>query len=133
MECGICLEDNLHNELLHYMECKHFTCNSCYRKLKKNTCPFCRKVIKLFSKPNTNKNIINFERSANNAEYFIFSNDFVIPTMRLDRNEYRLKKKLNKKKKLEKFLNENKIENDYYIYIPNKKYRINKKLKKIKN
>lgn len=104
MECGICLEDNIDNDLLHYMECLHFVCNICYYKLKKNTCPFCRRFIKLFSKhKSTHKNIINSERSTSNVEYFIFSNDFVIPTMRLDRNEYRLKKKLNKKKNWKNF------------------------------
>ena len=44
MDCTICLEDNLNNEKMEYLNCGHSICNDCYIRLIKNLCPFCRSI-----------------------------------------------------------------------------------------
>ena len=45
MECNICYEYKKDNQM-HNLECKHSLCKECYHKLRNNTCPFCRRLIK---------------------------------------------------------------------------------------
>jgi hypothetical protein len=44
-ECFICYDFDRNNSDIIYLECMHFLCNSCLKKLKNNTCPFCRSNI----------------------------------------------------------------------------------------
>ena len=45
MDCRICMDDKItQNNILH-LKCGHELCLSCYDKLIKNTCPYCREII----------------------------------------------------------------------------------------
>ena len=46
MDCTICLEGNLSTNDFVYLECGHKICKECFLKLIRNTCPYCREVIK---------------------------------------------------------------------------------------
>lgn len=45
MDCRICMEDNILQKNILHLICGHILCISCYDKLVKNTCPYCRKLI----------------------------------------------------------------------------------------
>ena len=41
-KCEICYAVDLCEETKKVLDCKHFLCNSCYKRLLKKECPFCR-------------------------------------------------------------------------------------------
>jgi len=41
-ECEICFNDNLEDHSIVFLECAHSLCKSCYNRLLKDLCPFCR-------------------------------------------------------------------------------------------
>ena len=41
------------------LECSHILCVDCYKKLRKNTCPFCRHVITMYNPPQPHYNFPN--------------------------------------------------------------------------
>ncbi len=45
MDCRICMEDKLEQKNILHLKCGHVLCLSCYDKLIKNTCPYCRELI----------------------------------------------------------------------------------------
>ena len=45
-ECEICFVDNIKDESIVFLKCAHSLCKSCYNKLVKDECPFCRCVFK---------------------------------------------------------------------------------------
>ena len=120
MDCPVCLEDNVIETNIHYMECLHFICDYCYGKLLSNSCPLCRQEITL-----------PFNEGRNNIEEdeMFFENDFIIPIMRKNRSEYKRKKNQKKKERLEKIINQTSIlkNNSPILNIPNKSKRFYKK------
>jgi hypothetical protein len=116
MECGICYEEQIQEHNMEFMICLHTICKNCFDKLLTNTCPFCRQIIYI----NNNIDIIN--------DYeIIVENDFIIPTIRRDRQECKRKKRNKKMEHLENIVNENIINNIF----PNDKKRYNKKSKNL--
>ena len=48
-ECGICLDTfDFENDWI-FLECFHFICKTCFLKLKKSECPYCRNPITIDS------------------------------------------------------------------------------------
>ena len=45
LECLVCF-DNKTIESITFLPCIHFLCSTCYDKLKKNECPFCRNQLR---------------------------------------------------------------------------------------
>lgn len=86
MECGICLSDCLPETDMHYTECLHSMCFDCFKKLKNDSCPFCRQAIYL---PTT---FINNEDDE--------TDDFFIPEIPRQRNRSRKQNKKNRRMKL---------------------------------
>jgi len=129
MDCPICLEDNVIETNVHYMECLHFICDSCYYKLLSNSCPLCRQEITLPFNRGTkcieNDNDLSYENE------MFFENDFVIPIIRKNRSEYKRNKRLKKKERLEIIINQvvNK-NNSSLLNIPNKNKRFHNKRKR---
>ena len=119
MHCGICLEDDIFEKNVHYMECLHYTCFDCFLQFIENTCPFCRREIQLYS---------TFNHVNEDPEDIIFENDFIIPIIRTDRNEKK-RKKNQKRKQILNDLVEN--QKSMFYNIPNIKSRFNRKLDNI--
>ena len=119
MNCGICLEDDILEKKIHYMECLHYTCFDCFVQFINNSCPFCRQEIQLY----TFFNLVNEQ-----SEDFIFENDFIIPIIRKDRQDKKRKKNQKRKQTLNKLIESQKNIN---YYIPNIKSRLNRKLDNI--
>ena len=119
MNCGICLEDDIIEKNIHYMECLHYTCFDCFVQFINNSCPFCRQEIQLY----TSSKIVNEE-----SEDIVFENDFIIPIIRKDRHDKKRKKIQKRKQTLNKLIESQKNIN---YYIPNIKSRFNKKLDNI--
>ena len=119
MDCPVCLEDNVIETNIHYMECMHFVCDYCYDKLLSNSCPLCRQEITL----PLNRGKI-FDELSNEDEMF-FENDFAIPIMRKNRSEYKRNKFRKKKEQLEQIINQMSIfkNNSSLLNIPNKNKR----------
>jgi len=122
-ECSICYNDILEKNI-HYMECFHYICFNCFKKLVSNTCPFCRQSIQLHpSRIIEDDDIFLFEHEDNIIA--TYHDDFIIP-MRRYRHEIK-RQKLHKKKEI---LN-NIIESDTLISqnlnVPNNKIRFNRK------
>ena len=107
MNCNICFEDNIQSKDMHYMECLHNLCDICYKKLEISTCPFCRQEISLSDKQISNQNF-----SEDNEILFdiTFEVDFIIPTIRRNRQEY----KRNKRNRKKEILNSN-VEQYYQL------------------
>ena len=106
MDCPVCLEDNVIETNIHYMECLHFICDYCYGKLLSNSCPFCRQEITL---PFNRGRNYNDDLSNQEEEEMFFENDFIIPVMRKNRSEYKRKKNQKKKERLEQIINQTSI------------------------
>lgn len=129
MDCAICLEDNLLEKNMHYMECLHYVCSNCFEKLLTDTCPFCREKIYLIPRCSHS---IDYENIENDDDFTLPNyrgeEDFIVPTRRLDRQEYRRKKKLRKRERLENMLNDmlNKTNN---IMFPNTRIRFGRKIR----
>ena len=45
MDCNICLTDDISIDKIKFLDCKHYICKSCFDKLVRNTCPYCRAII----------------------------------------------------------------------------------------
>ena len=45
MDCRICMEDKIEQKNILHLKCGHELCLSCFDKLIKNTCPYCRETI----------------------------------------------------------------------------------------
>ena len=45
MDCRICMEDKIEQKNFLHLNCGHVLCVSCFDKLIKNTCPYCREII----------------------------------------------------------------------------------------
>ena len=41
-ECEICFAENINDDSIVFLECTHSLCKSCYNRLLKDECPFCR-------------------------------------------------------------------------------------------
>ena len=124
MDCPVCLEDNVIETNIHYMECLHFICDYCYGKLLSNSCPLCRQEITLPF--NGGRNYIeNYDLSNQEEDEMFFENDFIIPIMRKNRSEYKRKKNQKKKERLEQIINQTSIfkNNSSVLNIPNKSKR----------
>ena len=104
MDCPVCLEDNVIETNIHYMECLHFVCDYCYDKLLSNSCPLCRQEITLPF--NRGRTFIENENNLPNEDVIFFENDFVIPIMRKNRSEYKRNKFRKKKERLEQIINQ---------------------------
>jgi len=120
MDCPVCLEDNVIETNIHYMECSHFVCDYCYDKLLSNSCPLCRQEITLpFNRGKT------LYDNLSNEDALFFENDFVIPIMRKNRSENKRNKFIKKKERLEQIINQMSIlkNNSSLFNIPNKNKR----------
>jgi len=127
MECGICLEDKILKKDIVFFRCSHNICKECCDKLLKRLCPFCRRKIRILS--TIQDHIPNKYIEDEEEEYYnyIYTDDFIVPRLRPDHQEYRRQKKESKKIKLQTFLNMN----DNWInskLIPSIKKKRNKKL-----
>jgi len=116
MDCPVCLEDNVIETNIHYMECSHFVCDCCYDKLLSNSCPLCRQEITL---------PFNRGKKTYDEDVLFFENDFVIPIMRKNRSENKRNKFIKKKERLEQIINQMSIlkNNSSLFNIPNKNKR----------
>ena len=119
-DCAICLEDNILEVNMHYMECLHYVCFNCFIQLKNESCPYCRQKINLF--PGHNYAIDEDDYSSTEID-----NDFIIPIIRRDRNEIKRKKY---KRKRQELINIIQMEN-YLPIVPNIKHRYNRKIDNI--
>lgn len=70
-ECHICY-DIKSCDKFKTLVCNHKLCYGCYKKLLKNTCPFCRHVITLPSPSNTNNS--NSPSVSNSSQRFSVDN-----------------------------------------------------------
>ena len=117
MNCSICLDDDILEINIHYMECLHYVCDTCFTKLIHNSCPLCRQEISLITKEN------NYDDSDDDEDLLVDDYIFLI---RKNRHENRRKKFQKKKDYLHKI-----IHNEKNIVIPNDKKRIHKKIKRM--
>lgn len=95
---------------LKYLECSHYLCVKCYKKLRSENCPFCRCHIELFKDYNDDK--YYFDK-------LFGSGDWVIPNK--IRREKKLHNKINKQLELEP-------EECITYILPNLKKRTNRKI-----
>lgn len=120
MECHICYEDKKEHQMKK-LDCKHSLCKDCFNKLRNNTCPFCRRLIKgkkiynecinriqIISHPH-----ISIEEKINNAISDDISNIFSSKMKNKNRQSKLNKKQKKKKYKLLKNKNKNKNKNKY--------------------
>jgi len=127
MDCGICLNDCILEKDMHYTECMHYFCFECFKQLLTESCPFCRRTITLIP---IYYSVTNIENNENNVENdIIFEDDFIIPIIRKNRQEYKRNKINRRKKRLNDLLNESININ---IFFPNNKSRFTRKLRSIK-
>ena len=120
MNCSICLDDNILEINIHYMECLHYVCDNCFIKLIHNSCPLCRQEISLITKENYDSDDDYYYE-----DLFVDNYNFSI---RKNRHENKRKKFQKKKDHLY-----NIIHNENNSVIPNNKKRIHKKIKRIEN
>ena len=128
MDCPVCLEDNVIEKNIHYMECKHFICDDCFSRLLANSCPLCRHEITLSLK---NRTITENGKDLSNEDEMFFD-DFIVPVMRRNRSEQKRMKFYKKKEKLDQIINQMSIfkNNSSSLNIPNKNKRFyNKSIK----
>ena len=91
-ECEICFNDNLEDHSIVFLECTHSLCKSCYNRLLKDTCPFCRcKINREEPKKETNKHTIS------NEEFLLRLDELV--HRKLDQKKNKKDKKIEYKKK----------------------------------
>lgn len=45
MDCNICLTEGISSDKIKFLDCKHYICKSCFEKLVRNMCPYCRAII----------------------------------------------------------------------------------------
>lgn len=99
-ECNICLTCPS-NSKWKVLSCNHKMCFSCFLKLQKNTCPYCRLPFNYTKKEQSLKynisytppqlnNITNIVNSFNQLN---IDNNYNIPYSRINRNRYRKKRK----------------------------------------
>ena len=80
-ECHICYEHK-NPDKLKKLVCNHELCNDCYKKLKQNTCPFCRHVITPYNPPSNHYHFSN----NNFQEESQIDSDIPVPYSRVRRN-----------------------------------------------
>jgi hypothetical protein len=92
-ECEICFKENVNDSSIVFLECAHSLCKSCYNRLLKDECPFCRSVI-------------NREKPESKKKHSISLDEYIL---RMDQKMYdhiQRRKKINRKiKKKYKNLN----------------------------
>ena len=120
MNCCICLEDNILEEDIHYMECLHYVCSDCFILLIDDSCPYCRQKIYL----STRQIYTTDDEEENTMEY---ENDFIVPVIRRDRNEIKRRRIRKRRQELINIIQE---ENHLPI-VPNIKHRFNRKIDNI--
>ena len=123
MNCAVCLEDNVREANVHYMECLHYICDNCFGQLLQNSCPLCRQEITLLPEKSRHNNLIEYDSSTDDESFY--SNEFFIPHIRRDRHENKRKKNTRKKEHLNNII----LSPSHMLPIPNSKKRINKKIK----
>ena len=95
-ECEICFNDNLQDHSIVFLECTHSLCKSCYNRLLKDVCPFCRCKIN------------REEKEEKQCKHTITSEEFILRldelvNKKLNDKESRKNKKINyNKKKIKK-------------------------------
>jgi hypothetical protein len=96
-ECNICFNEDILEKNIVYLNCLHYTCNSCFGKLKAPSCPFCRAEITL-NGYKCDDDIFELENDYTTENIY---NDFIVslPTIRRDRQQSK-RNKINKKKEL---------------------------------
>ena len=96
-ECNICFNEDILEKNIVYLNCLHYTCNSCFDKLKAPSCPFCRAEITL-NRYKCDDDIFELENDYTTENIY---NDFIVslPTIRRDRQQSK-RNKINKKKEL---------------------------------
>ncbi len=151
MECGICLDDKIKKSDIHSLECKHVLCKTCYHKLLKPTCPFCRKTIRLSTKHTSYDDVNILEHISSHNSYYSYSitnsasqyldfddihsvdfeDVFQVRRCRSDRTKLRRDKLNKRKEKINKVLLQSQIKSYKKSLVPNSKKRINRKINRI--
>lgn len=110
LECLVCF-DNKTIDYITFLPCIHFLCSSCYDKLKKNECPFCRNQMREENREDSYSETEN--------EY----NDLQFEMLVLDETRSRRKDKKSKKKeqRIMKLLRDNR---ELTVAINNNTYRV---------
>jgi hypothetical protein len=124
MNCAICLEDDILEKDIHYMECLHHVCFNCFKQFLNNKCPFCRELIHL-SKKSYQTEDLNDDTNDDTIYDTIYEN--ILPIIRINRNEIKRKKYNKRRKELIKFEKEQSNIN----ILPNIKHRYNRKIDNI--
>jgi len=110
-ECGICM-DNKDLDSITFLPCIHFICATCYDKLVKNECPFCRNIISLELE----------EDSYDETENEYNDLNFEMLVIEEERRPKRKSKKFRKhEQRLMKLMNNNK---ETFVTINNNTYRV---------
>ena len=129
MECGICLNDCILEKDMHYTECLHCFCFQCFTQLLTDSCPFCRQTIILPYRPNRRLIVNNTVVEELDIDSdIIFEDDFIIPTMRINRHEYHRNKVNRRRERLNTLLN---ADTAMVSIFPNNKLRISRKIRSI--
>jgi zinc-RING finger domain len=126
MNCAVCLDENISETKMHYMECLHYVCDECFYKLLTNSCPLCRGEITL------PRRIPSEESDDDDSDdNLFFENDFLIPLrIRKDRQENKRRKEQRKRQNLDNIiLSQLTTNNSLNFNIPNKRKRFHKKLR----
>ena len=88
MDCRICMEDEIEENLIIELHCGHDLCSNCLEKLVLNQCPFCRtKINNCDNKKEIDNYYLLIEIPLNNVE-----------------NTFQRKQKKKKKKKVKSFV-----------------------------
>ena len=126
MDCAICLGERILEKDMHYMECLHSICFSCFTQLVKDTCPLCRTQITILNSSRqiiNNNNILDNETNVDNT----FEDDFIIPVIRRNRHEYRRNKKQRRRDRLYNLINDINAS----LQLPNFRKRCFKKMRRL--
>jgi hypothetical protein len=111
-DCCICLEENILEKNLHYLECLHYTCFNCFTKLISDSCPLCRQPIYILQKPIAAfRDHQNSDSDESEESYFSqqYDDDFVIPRIRRNRHKYKRNKIIRKREVLNNLIQNNTI------------------------
>ena len=82
MDCRICMEDKIEQKHILHLKCGHDLCLSCFDKLIKNTCPYCREIID--NKVEGNYDNVDIDMDINDYMYDISTEiDNILPMSEL--------------------------------------------------
>ena len=132
MDCYICFEDKILHDDMVFFKCSHSICKMCLCGLKKRLCPFCRRKIKILSLKQVEHVSTCVEDSIaididEPQEDVYYQNDFCIPIIRKNRQEFKRKNKEKRKNKLESLIKDT-FNNKFFKLIPTLRKRKQKKL-----